>query len=179
MSQIFSRRHFIGAGGAIALGPLANNSATITAAPVQLKTEIPAGPLVVYFTPIRVFDSRKPNAELSGAKLRSGESVAVTLPAEIEGGGFAIAMFINLTITQTEGSGYLVIHGSDLSGERPFPETSDINWSTAGQTLANLVLPRTGGGQNAIEVHAGAWAALTSLLMYKGMCRIRPNERDR
>ena len=154
MSRFFSRRYLIGAGSAAALSPLARRASTVAAAPAQLKTVTPAGPLVAYFTPIRAFDSRLSNVELGGAKLRSGESIAVTVPAEIEGGGFAIAMFINVTITQTEGSGYLVIRGSDLSGERPFPPTSNINWSAPGQTLANLVFT-TVGGENALEVHAG------------------------
>lgn len=154
MSRFFSRRYLIGVGSAAALSPLARRANTVAAAPIQLNTVTPARPLVAYFTPIRVFDSRASNVELGGAKLRSGQSIAVTVPGQLDSGDFVIAMFINLTITQTEGSGYLVIRGSDLSGERPFPETSNINWSTTGQTLANLVFT-TVGGENAIEVHAG------------------------
>ncbi len=64
-----------------------------------------------------------------------------------------MAVFVNCTITDTEGSGYLVLRGSDLSGERPLPPTSNVNWSTSGQTLANLALC-PGRRGNAIEVHA-------------------------
>ncbi len=64
-----------------------------------------------------------------------------------------MAAYLNITITQTEGAGYLVVRGSDLSGERPLPPTSNINWSATGQTLANLVLTVV-GGENGVEVHA-------------------------
>lgn len=157
MSRFFSRRHLIGAGGAMALSPLGPPAKRASSAPEVvpgLSTVTPARPLVAYFTPIRVFDSRANNIELGGAKLRAGESIAITVPGQLDNRDFAIAMFINLTITQTEGSGYLVVRGSDLSGERPFPNTSNINWSSTGQTLANLVFT-TVGGENAIEVHAG------------------------
>jgi hypothetical protein len=119
-----------------------------------LPVATPPGPLVVLFEPFRAYDSRTDAVPLGGAKLRSGESVAVTIPVGQEEGGFVVAVFVNCTVTDTEGSGYLVVRGSDLSGERPLPRTSNVNWSTSGQTLANLTLC-TLGGENAIEVHAG------------------------
>ncbi|MGH9133921.1 MAG: hypothetical protein ACRDZZ_08305 [Ilumatobacteraceae bacterium] len=115
---------------------------------VQAATPI-AGSLVTLLTPIRVFDSRQPVAPLNGSKLEAGQSVAVTVSAAFE--GLALAVFANVTITQTENSGFLVVNGADESGELPVPETSNVNWTTNDQTLANLVLT-TVGGESAIEV---------------------------
>src|SRR5262249_11115012 len=84
-------------------------------------------------------------------KLQPGQSFAVTVPSL--DGSPVLAAYLNVTITQTVGAGYLVITASDLSGERPFPPTSNINWSTSGQTLANLVLT-TVGGEKCVQVHA-------------------------
>lgn len=161
MSRSLSRRRLIVAGGGASLGALAAAGSRPVAArraaarrPGALPTEAPAGPLVALFEPIRAYDSRRPTSPLGGAKLASGQSVAVTIPLEPAEGGFAVAAFVNCTITDTEGSGYLVLRGEDLSGERPLPPTSNVNWSTDGQTLANLALV-TIGGEHAIEVHAG------------------------
>ena len=45
-----------------------------------------------------------------------------------------------VTVTQTEGAGFLVVTGSDATGLRPDPTTSNVNWWSDAQTLANLVL---------------------------------------
>jgi hypothetical protein len=156
MSRPISRRRLIVAGGAASLGAMAARppGAGATRRPAALPMSTPPGPLVVLFQPVRAYDSRSASGPLGGAKLRSGESVLVTIPVGQEDGGFVVAVFVNCTITDTEGSGYLVLRGSDLSGERPLPSTSNVNWSTNGQTLANLVLCDL-GGESAIEVHAG------------------------
>ena len=64
-----------------------------------------------------------------------------------------ISVFANVTITETEGSGFLVVIGADSSGERPFPQSSNINWFGNGQTLANFVLT-TVGSESGIAVSA-------------------------
>ena len=156
MSRPISRRRLIVAGGAASLGAMAPGQPRRAAArrPSAQPVDTPPGPLVVLFEPFRAYDSRSSAGPLGGAKLRSGESVLVTIPVGQDDGGFVVAVFVNCTITDTEGFGYLVVRGSDLSGERPLPPTSNVNWSTNGQTLANLTLC-TLGGENAIEVHAG------------------------
>jgi hypothetical protein len=155
MSRPISRRRLIVAGGAASVGAMATGRHRVAAVrPATSPTATAPGPLVVLLEPVRAYDSRTDTAELGGAKLRSGESVIVTVPVFQEDGGFVSAVFLNCTITETEGSGYLVLRGSDLSGERPLPPTSNVNWSTSGQTLANLALC-TVGGENGIEVHAG------------------------
>jgi hypothetical protein len=122
------------------------------------------GPLVVLRAPVRLFDSRVEPPSLGGGKLATGSSVAVTVVADVPNGGFVTAAFLNCTITETEGSGFLVLRPSDLSGEVPLPNTSNINWSAPGQTLANLVLTAV-GGENAVEVHAGGVAGRTHVVI--------------
>jgi hypothetical protein len=52
------------------------------------------------------------------------------------------------------GGGYIVVRPSDPTGEKPLPLTSNVNWSTNGQTLANLAFVAI-GDETYIEVHAG------------------------
>ena len=144
MSRLLSRRRMIGVGGAVAMSPLALAGSAAADS---------TGPLVVLTTPVRLYDSRTDAVPLGGAKLASGNSVIVTA-AGFGASGFVVAAFINLTVTQTEGSGFLRVNGSDLSGERPVPKTSNVNWAATNQTLANLALT-TVGGENGIEVFCG------------------------
>jgi hypothetical protein len=44
-------------------------------------------------------------------------------------------------ITQTEGGGFLTVWGGDASDTLDVPSTSNVNWTTSGQTLANLASP--------------------------------------
>ena len=46
------------------------------------------------------------------------------------------------------------VTGTDSSGEQPVPATSNVNWSQAGQTLANLVLTSV-GSEFGVDIFAG------------------------
>jgi hypothetical protein len=142
MSRLFTRRRLLVVGGAAAAAPLAAGSPAAAAA---------SGPaLKTLLNPVRVFDSRAPG-NFFGRKLAAGDVVAVAVSGAYEGDDIASAVFVNVTVTQTEGAGYLAVVGEDLSGERPPPTTSNINWSTNGLTLANLALS-TVGGENSIAI---------------------------
>jgi hypothetical protein len=145
MSRLFSRRRLIAAGGtaAVALPLAAPNRVSAAATGSQLKTLI---------SPVRVFDSREPGSVLGGAKLETGDVVSVIVADAYEDGDLATAVFANVTITETEGAGFLSVRGEDLSGLLAPPTTSNVNWGTSGQTLANLALS-TVGGEHAIEIH--------------------------
>lgn len=108
--------------------------------------------LVTLTTPVRVFDSRDPAGPLGGNRLASGQSIAITVSGAYLDDDLATAVFANITVTGTQGFGYLVVRPDDLSGTRPLPETSNVNWSANGQTLANLTFCGV-GGEHAIEVH--------------------------
>ena len=147
MSRLFTRRGMVVAAGAAAsLSPVALRSSAAIAAP-------PSGPLITLLTPQRIYDSRTDRFLLGGAKLAAGQTitVAVSVPNETR---FLIAAFLNVTITETESSGFLRVAGTDSSGERPIPSTSNINWSQAGQTLANLILT-TVGSEFGVDIFAG------------------------
>ncbi len=147
MSRLFTRRGMVVAAGAAAtLSPVAFRSNTASAAPL-------GGELITLLTPLRIYDSRTDTVLLGGAKLAAGQAitVAVSVPDETR---FLMAAFLNVTITETEGSGFLRVHGSDSSGERPVPVTSNINWSQNGQTLANLALT-TVGSEAGVDIFAG------------------------
>jgi hypothetical protein len=142
----------VGAVGLVAGTTLA--TATVTAPAAGAATppgSVPGQPLIVLQQPMRLLDSRVSTPGGPAGKLQPGHSFGVTVPSL--DGSPVVAAYLNVTITQTVGAGYLVVVASDLSGQRPLPTTSNINWSTSGQTLANLVLTAV-GGENGVMVHA-------------------------
>ncbi|TML14928.1 MAG: hypothetical protein E6G39_07670 [Actinobacteria bacterium] len=147
MSKLFSRRKLIGAGGVAALTPIVAMANRAQAAP------LPAT-VVALADPVRVFDSRTAPPSLGGGKLVTGTSLGVSVGGITPSDVVAAAVFVNVTVTDTEGRGYLVVRASDLKGDRPLPPTSNVNWSADGQTVANLVITAV-GGENTLEVHAG------------------------
>jgi hypothetical protein len=105
------------------------------------------GPTVVLDPPVRLYDSRD-----SAKKIKSGEELAFgTIPIGPPEGPYGPALagaFINLTVTQTVGAGFLSVH-SAVPG-RPVT-TSNINWTSDGQTIANSSLVPV-GGENVINL---------------------------
>lgn len=154
MSRSMSRRKLIGAGGAMAFAPVVFNASVVDAAPATIRT----GPVYVLVDPMRVFDSRTAPPASGGGRLTTGNSVGVPLGlpvSSVSGGMHApAAVWINITVTDTLGAGFVVVRPSDPTGERPLPPTSNVNWSTNRQTLANLALVAI-GDETYIEVHAG------------------------
>ena len=140
LSMLSRRELCAAAGGAAAV--------LLPAAPAGAQSP-PPGSLVTLLTPARLFDSRVDSPFPGRRKLQSGESLGVSVGPAVE--GFPSAVFVNVTITETEGAGYLVVFASDLTGERPIPSTSNINWWMSGLTLANLALTAV-GGENTIAV---------------------------
>ncbi len=145
MPRSLSRRAMVAAGGAAALAPISFASAA-RAAPTS-------GSLVTLLTPIRIYDSRIDDVPLGRAKLASGNTVIVTVSVPGES-RFLTAAFLNVTITDTEGAGFVRVNGTDSSGTRPVPATSNINWSHSGQTVANLSLTAV-GSEFGVDIFAG------------------------
>lgn len=150
MSRLLSRRRLIAAGGVAAVAtPLVHASPAAAA--------VSGGTLKTLVQPMRVFDSRRPD-NFFGRKLSAGDVVSVAVSPAYQGDDFASAVFVNITITQTEGAGHLAIVGEDSSGDMPPPSTSNINWSTSGVTLANLALS-TVGGEHSIAIWCGGFGS--------------------
>jgi hypothetical protein len=96
----------------------------------------------------RVLDTR-----VTGGKLNADEERVVTLDGVP---GFARGAVINLTVTETEGAGFVAVFPANVG----WPGTSSINWSAPDQNIANAVLTavddtsriRIRGGVNRTQV---------------------------
>lgn len=93
--------------------------------------------LFVATNPRRVLDTRKPDP----AKRLWPQWVVeqkLPSPAATE----AAAVVLNVTSARTRGEGFLTVSGARL----PIPDTSNVNWVTAGATVPNLAItPVTSG----------------------------------
>jgi CHRD domain len=85
--------------------------------------------------PVRAYDSR-----LATGKLPAGDTRTISLATGKDANGAnllavpagASAAIVNLTITDTEGAGFVKMYSAAISE----PATSSINWSETGQNLA-------------------------------------------
>jgi CHRD domain len=100
------------------------------------KGPAPAGSLHFLPTPLRAYDSRTAgNTPLAAAEVRT---VDLSTGTTLEGAttlavpAGATGAIITLTATQTGGPSYLVV----FSNDSPLPPTSNLNWVTAGDTVA-------------------------------------------
>jgi hypothetical protein len=111
-----------------------------------------SGPTVVLDPPVRIYDSRNPVGSDPPEKITSGERQLRgfgLFEAEEEPTGPSLAgAFINLTVTDTVGAGFLTVHGY-LSDDAVL--TSNVNWTADGQTIANSSLVPV-GAENLIHV---------------------------
>jgi hypothetical protein len=86
-------------------------------------------------SPLRAYDSR-----LADGKLKAGETRTISLATGKDAGGTsqiavppgATAAIVTLTITQTEGAGFVTIYSAAIS----LPPTSSINWGSPDQILS-------------------------------------------
>jgi len=146
--------HFLGSPGDAILGTYPDGTLAYNGAQgLRLQTnndfvrigEAGFGPLFVLSPPIRLYDSRTlhvggttRNGPLSGGENRpisielGNDDQTIELPVAA-----VRAAIINLTITETVGSGFLAVGDPGPSGART---TSNINWSASDQTLANLAI---------------------------------------
>ena len=146
MSLFTRRRMLTTVGGAAALTPVAMAAGSASAAATQ-------SGLITLRTPIRAFDSRDDNVLLGGEKIAAEQSVIITIGIPDEK-RFLSSAFVNITITETEGAGFLTAFPANQSDEATTPETSNVNWSQDGQTLANLALSGV-GDEAGIEIFCG------------------------
>jgi hypothetical protein len=94
---------------------------------------------------LRIADTRSDGT----GKVATGSSLDLFVPGLIGQG--VVGAILNVTITETEGAGFLV----STAGTAPsFNPTSNINWSMADQTLANLTLVPAAGTRG-ISLQAG------------------------
>jgi hypothetical protein len=94
-------------------------------------------------SPVRVYDSRSHDGPLAIGHTRN-----IPLGSNLPPG--AVGAVVNLTVTDTVGSGFLTLYAAGV----PQPGTSSINWFASGQTLANQATTAVGSG-NQLTVFAG------------------------
>jgi hypothetical protein len=146
---------FIGAPGDTVLGTyeagtLAYNSSSgleiwqvtaTTPKPTLLARPGTAGAFTFLAPPERVYDSRPGSAPdlPSDGVISAGQTRTINLlesgteqiPENVDG------VMVNLTVTQTVGGGFLSLYSAALSTP---PTISSVNWSSTGQTVANLTV---------------------------------------
>jgi hypothetical protein len=130
----FNRRRMLTLASAAAVSPFALPKSATAVVPVPPGT---TGPMILLNPPVRLIDSRNGGTP---KKIKSGERLAFGFLGNEADFGIAGA-FINLTVTQTVGAGFLTVRAFDgpLRPDRPVV-TSNINWSSDGQTIANSSL---------------------------------------
>ena len=146
--------HFVGSPGDAILGTYSDGTLAYNGTQgLRLQTnndfvrigEAGFGPLFVLSQPIRLYDSRTPHigGTTRNGPISGGENRPISIELDnndelIELPVSAIrAAVVNLTITDTVGSGFLAVGNPGPDGTRT---TSNINWSASDQTLANLAL---------------------------------------
>ena len=146
------RRSLLVRGGAVAAGAVGVTVAGVATAAPALAVAVGLGYTPI--TPYRSYDSRRPGA---GGKIAIGTGRNLQVITDVKGAATEVpvtakAVTFNLTITQTEETGYL--------GVVPFGTTdlsvSTINWVVSGLDLAN-------GGTTKI---AGSGDNVGSILVY-------------
>ena len=113
---------------------------------------------VVLIDPVRVYDTRDvdPYKLLAGVgaqgKIAAGEILSFSLQGIVP--NFCAGALVNVTLDQTERSGFLTVYGPGENGEAP--AISNINWYASSQIVANLVVTKLGGESTlAIKVGGG------------------------
>ena len=169
LEENVARRRLIGAGlgvvgGVAALGAL-SQPAHAAASDAEFWS----------YGPQRVVDSRNGTGTTTG-KISGGQTRTISL-ANIFISGVSLTAIVNLTLTQTENSGYLTVWQSDLTR----PGISNINWFGTGQALGNLAVVGLRSNPVSFNVYCGGLSGRTHFLVdlvgyfYKdGLARVRP-----
>jgi len=122
---LWSRRKlFAGLGGAAAV-------AAATQLPRTASAATPGATIQLVSPPERIADTRSDGTG----------KVSAAHPLDMFVGGLigdgVVGALLNITVTETEGSGFLSATADNASAPNP---TSNINWSVTGQNLANLAM---------------------------------------
>lgn len=139
-----------------------------TPKPTLLARPGTAGAFTLLSPPERVYDSRPgvpPDGPNDGV-LANGQTRTIDLLASgseqlrenIDG------VLLNVTVTQTTGAGFLSVFSAELTD---VPAISNINWTAAGTTIANMTVTATEFAQ--IKVHCGGTGSTHVIVDVIGM----------
>ncbi|MGD9998194.1 MAG: hypothetical protein AB7L17_19245 [Ilumatobacteraceae bacterium] len=122
---------------------------------------IAGGYVFVPISPYRTYDSRDYEPEVG--YMLGGDTVYFEVLTSSNGTPMipanAVAVSYNLTVTNTYGSGFLGLFPANVTS---WPGTSSINWTAAGQTIANggVVSLGTRSAPGQLSVYCGPAANL-------------------
>jgi len=151
-----SRRHLFRVAG-VAAGAVAGGGllGVLRAGPAgAVHAPQGTGPFEIFNNPLRQYDSRlatSPMGQSAPGKLvggAAGSSRTIAFPVSnpplmtpTAVDEDIVALLVNVTVTETEGTGFLVIHPTGVAR----PNTSIINWWGPGQIHANQVVTAVAG----------------------------------
>ncbi|MEQ1701269.1 MAG: hypothetical protein ABMA25_14235 [Ilumatobacteraceae bacterium] len=129
-----------------------------------------AGAMTLLPSPIRVYDSRAGQAPIAiGPKAPLATDVDRAIDCTLNTSGVpsdAVGVLINVTATNQTGGGYLSVRANGVT----YANTSNLNWTAAGQTIANAATIACGGGAK-IAVRLGGAAAANVIIDVVGYVR--------
>jgi hypothetical protein len=159
MNGLISRRRLF-----TALGLAAGSVVVAESLPVSPAGAVAGNAASVQLTnpPFRIVDTRDPGM----TKLVTGNKLDVFVPGLLGAG--VVGTLLNVTITNTEGAGWLRLDASNATATN---NTSNINWWTSGLTIANLAavpaegtrgVTVTAGGSGRVDVIVDLVGLLTN-----------------
>ena len=102
--------------------------------------EVSHGGMRLLPSPQRAYDSR---VARNGARVNQGQTVTIPIAGVVPGVPLnALGVVVNLTVDKTLGGGFLTAYPAGTA----VPATSNVNWNTNGQTIANGATIGLGGG---------------------------------
>lgn len=131
-SPLGRRRLLMGVAGT----GLAGAGVIAGASPASATTTIPVLDGVSSDIPRRVFDSRTVPISSGGGRFQAGNDRKIFVDGEPGSIHSATYVFLNVTVTQTVGAGYLTVYRSGISR----PTTSCVNWTGPNQTVGSSTL---------------------------------------
>jgi hypothetical protein len=116
-------------------------------------------------TPCRLADTRNAAGPTGGPALVAGATRSFPVTGGVCGiPSAAIAISVNLTVTQPAAQGHLILYSGDAAGP---PLTSSINFS-AGQTRANNAIVRLATNGGTVNVKNGSAGSVHFVLDVNG-----------
>ncbi len=133
-------------------------AATALGRPASAAVVDPGHTVHLLGTPVRVYDSRLPSSLGSSGTgpIATGHTRSISLqfsngvPSHLLDLGSAGAM-VNVTVVNTVGSGFLVVS----SPRNLIPSTSNINWTSSNQVIANMAVTALDEGSLQVAVGGG------------------------
>jgi LPXTG-site transpeptidase (sortase) family protein len=128
------------------LGLIGGGAPSVTAAPASVPQALAVSPGATYspISPARLADTRRPFGSSIAGRIPAGgtTSIKVTGRPEASVPNDATAVVLNVTVDNSSAAGFATIYPAGIDR----PDASNLNFSGAGYTGANLVTVKVGSG---------------------------------